>query len=379
MTERDKTYYIYVNNDQIKSKILEWYGKRELVPDTTLVLCNKRVESVEDPDRQRTLIINYHNGLTNHRGAIETLAQLKRHNYWTDMLGTIKRVIAECSVCNESKYERNPAITPQQVTETPTKHLDQVQADIWYWEGTKTLTMIDVATRLLFTKCIERRTSQKVKEGILEFCSVVGIPKLLTMDSGTEFNNRLVRKVLTELGIESHTTTPGHARSHGVIERLHLTLGEHMGLLEKSKKIKGPEAVARAALAYNRTIHSATSKTPMELMRAWCRVEKDLSIEEDMGAIADRIRDEKLKRTEKINKRKEYRKPRELKPGMKFFIKNLIRRRKSDPLYIGPYIVGEVLSRHRVILGKETWSWNKSIIRHLGEVRVRAKKSKECK
>ncbi|KAL1139969.1 hypothetical protein AAG570_006946 [Ranatra chinensis] len=133
MTEMDKTYYIYINNDQIKSKILEWHGKRELMPDTTLILCNKRVETVEDQDRQRTLIINYHYGLTNHRGAIETSAQLKRHNYWTDMLGAIKRVIAECSACNESKYERHPAITPQQVTETPMTHLDQVQADTWYW------------------------------------------------------------------------------------------------------------------------------------------------------------------------------------------------------------------------------------------------------
>ncbi|KAL1140003.1 hypothetical protein AAG570_006980 [Ranatra chinensis] len=375
MTERDKVYHVFVNHEIIKTKIIEWYKKRELVPDTTLVICNKRVETIEEQDRQRTIILNYHNGLTNHRGAIETLTQLKRKYYWIDMLGTIKGIIAECSTCNMSKYERHPAIVPQQITETPKDHLEEVQADIWYWEGTRVLTIVDIATRFLFTKCIRRKTGQIIREGILEFCATVGIPKKLIMDPGAEFENRAVKGLLEELRISSHITTPGHPRSHGVIERLHSTLGEHMRLLEKGKGITGSEAVIRATIAYNESVHSATGKTPMELMRAWRRVVRDMPIEIDMEKVRDRVKENKIKRIEHINERKKYRKPGELKVGMRVYIKNLVRRNKNDALYNGPYLIKELLNRHRVILRKETWGQGKEIIRHIDEVRVRHKKS----
>ncbi|KAL1129487.1 hypothetical protein AAG570_012432 [Ranatra chinensis] len=186
---------------------------------------------------------------------------------------------------------------------------DEVQGDIWYWEGMKVLTMLDVATRFLFTKCVTRKTGEAIKEGILDFCGTVGIPKKLVTDSGTDFQNKKVNGLLKELKIPNHITTPGHTHSHGAIERVHSTLAEHMRLLEIGKGVKGPEAVSRATLAYNNSIHSATASTPLELMRIGKRLDRGLSVDIDMEAIRDRIKANKMKRIEQINDKRKYRKP----------------------------------------------------------------------
>ncbi|KAL1123042.1 hypothetical protein AAG570_002130 [Ranatra chinensis] len=233
-----------------------------------------------------------------------------------------------------------------------------------------------MATKFLFAKCLSRKTGEAVKEGILEFCGTVGIPKTLTTDPGTEFSNRLVRTVIDELDIQTHTTTPGHHQSHGAIERLHSTMPEHMRIWYTGKGIKGPEAVARTVLAYNESVHSATKKKPTELMRAWKRADNRVAIERESENIGNKGREEKIKLLEKLNEKSEFRKPRTIREGQEVFIKNLTRRKKGDTLYKGPYKVKELLARHRAILAKDSWPDNRAIIRHMGEIRTRVNKKK---
>ncbi|KAL1131756.1 hypothetical protein AAG570_011369, partial [Ranatra chinensis] len=145
-------------------------------------------------------------------------------------------------------------------------------------------------------------------------------------NSGTEFRNKQVEGLLRELRIPSHITTPGRTRSHGVIERVYSTLAEHMRLLETGKGIKGPEAVDRATLAYNDSIHSSTGSTPMELMRMGRRLDRGLPVDIDMEAV--RTKEKKIKRVERINEQKKY--LGNLKIGMVVFVKNLVRRNKGD-------------------------------------------------
>ena len=75
--------------------------------------------------------------------------------------------------------------------------------------------------------------------------------------------------VLRELEIEIHYTRAGHSRSHGTIERLHGTLTEQLQLLQTERQITGREAMARAILAYNNSIHSVTGQTALAIMLTW--------------------------------------------------------------------------------------------------------------
>ncbi|KAL1130237.1 hypothetical protein AAG570_013175 [Ranatra chinensis] len=161
----------------------------------------------------------------------------------------IAKIIAECGICATAKYERSPEQTPQMLTPTPERRLDVVEADVMFLAGLRVLTMVDRLTSFALAHQLTNKTAAEVYTGLLSFFGTVGLP-------GT-------------LGVKANFTTPGHPRSHGTVERLHNTMAEHLRLLQIDRGLEDSEAVARAVLAYNQSIHIATDAVPLELMRTW--------------------------------------------------------------------------------------------------------------
>lgn len=371
--EPGRVFHVFTASRELREKLNGWYKDRKIAEGATLILCTQRLETVEDERRQAEIVGEYHVGKTNHRGVGETLAHLGKTYYWVNMPGTIKEVIGACGVCNRAKYERSPAEAPMMVTETPKTPLELVQADVFFWGGLKILTVLDLATKFLFAKCLSRKTGQAVREALLTFIGTVGTPKKLVTDPGREFRNRQVGKLLDELQIQTHITTPGHARSHGAIERVHGTLGEHLNLLELGRGITGPEAVLRAVLAYNHSIHSVTGKMPIELMREWKRENREVPINQELEVIGAREGNKKEMRVQRVNEKKRGKVPSRLGVGRKVYIKNLVKRAKDDPKYLGPYIIRETLSRNRLKLERVGETRGRYIVRHVNEVKLHVK------
>ncbi|KAL1132796.1 hypothetical protein AAG570_010748 [Ranatra chinensis] len=86
-------------------------------------------------------------------------------------------------------------------------------------------------------------------------------------------------------------------------------LSRFMRLLEIAKGIKGPKAIARAVVAYNRSIHTATDRTPLELMRGEERDNNETPIEVELERVIEKVREDKIKRTEMINELKALKRP----------------------------------------------------------------------
>ncbi|KAL1139168.1 hypothetical protein AAG570_009228 [Ranatra chinensis] len=63
----------------------------------------------------------------------------------------------------------------------------------------------------------------------------------------------------------------------------------------------GEEAWARALLAYNSSLHSATGYTLLELMRAWQREDSPVSIEYVCGELVDQDDRKKGNRVDRLN------------------------------------------------------------------------------
>ncbi|KAL1110576.1 hypothetical protein AAG570_008104 [Ranatra chinensis] len=173
------------------------------------------------------------------------------------------------------------------VTPTPEKPLDVVEADLVFLDGAIRLTLIDLLTRFACNYPLQAKTGRRVREGLLLFLATLGTPRTLVLERGREFDNFLVRSLLEEFRVKVHWTTPGHSRSHWMIERLHATLQEHLHILRIGRGMTGEEAWARALLAYNSSLHSATGYTPLELMRAWQREDSPVSIEYVCGELVD--------------------------------------------------------------------------------------------
>ncbi|KAL1123025.1 hypothetical protein AAG570_002113 [Ranatra chinensis] len=253
---------------------------------STLRGVTHRLTTVEDPTEQDQLIKDYHVGKTNHRGIRETVAHLRRRYYWMGMERTVAAQLALCVVCARAKYVRLPEEPPQMVTPTPKK-------------------------------------------------------------PGREFRNWIVRGFLEEFRIRVHWTTPGHPRSHGMVERLHSTLLEHLHLLRIGRGIVGDEAWARALLAYNNSVHSATGRTPLELMRSWQQSDPPVSVMDECVGLVEADERRKSDRVDRANEKATDRWDR-VRVGDQVFLRNWYRRRKSDPRFVGPYVVASKLRRYRL-------------------------------
>ena len=362
---RGKVYHMYFLSDTVKEKVIDLYRKQEIIKGIHLIICTKQVQTIENANEQRRIIEDYHNSKTNHRGETETLKKLQRQYYWIKQIETIREIIKRCEVCNRVKYDREPYVTPQMITPTPEEPFQIIQIDLFYFENFKFLTTIDLFSKLATAWSIQSKSAKIIMETLLSNLSLFKLPELIIADKGREFDNKSMRNLMAELGIKLHFTTTGHSKSHGSIERLHNTLIEHLSIIKESRNIIGKEAMARAILAYNNSIHSSTDRTPLEIAS-----NSNLRTE-----IIKKITNEKLTRTGKYNEQKSEDIEGKLLVGDEVYVKNHYRRTKSDKRYIGPYEVVEMLSRFKVkVKPLRATSGNVKIV-HIEEIK---RKPKNC-
>ncbi|KAL1129591.1 hypothetical protein AAG570_012536, partial [Ranatra chinensis] len=232
----------------------------------------KTLPITDGKEEQHQLLRDYHVGKTSHRGVRETVSHLRRRYYWPKMTKMVAKELARFEVCARAKYVRTPQENPQMVTLTPEKPLELVEADLVSLDGAIRLTLIDRLSRFADNYPLQANTGKRVREGLLLFLTTGGTPRTLVLDRGRELDNFMVRSLLEEYRIKIHSTTAGHLRSHGMIELLHGTLQEHLHILRIGRGMTGEEAWARALLAYNSSLHSATRYTLLELMDLTARV-----------------------------------------------------------------------------------------------------------
>ena len=83
LTETGKTYFVYFASQQLLGKVIRLYERNRIAKFYTLVVCWRRVETVQRTDEQTEIVKTYYTGLTNHRGVEESVTQLKRQYYWS--------------------------------------------------------------------------------------------------------------------------------------------------------------------------------------------------------------------------------------------------------------------------------------------------------
>lgn len=72
-------------------------------------------------EEQKSLITNYHEGKTYHRGINESYLQVRRKYYWPSMLRDITSNINECATYLITKYDRRPIQIQYQIAPSPDK------------------------------------------------------------------------------------------------------------------------------------------------------------------------------------------------------------------------------------------------------------------
>ncbi|KAL1140080.1 hypothetical protein AAG570_000012 [Ranatra chinensis] len=129
------------------------------------------------------------------------------------------------------------------------------------------------------------------------------------------------------------------SRSHGTVERLHSTFQEHLHLLRIGRGVRGEEAWARTLLAYNSSLHSATWMTPLSVnVRGWWK--RSIG-RKGIVSTVDPIIGRNDKATDQWDRGR---------AGDLVSVRNWYKRRKTDPRFVGPFVVVRTMSRYRLQL-----------------------------
>lgn len=93
-----------------------------------------------------------------------------------------------------------------------------------------------------------------------------GLPARIHSDQGTDFESRLIKEILSMLGVRKSHTTPYHPQGDPQPERFNRTLLSMLGTLDPSKKQKWSQYISHLVHAYNCTKNDATGFSPYFLM-----------------------------------------------------------------------------------------------------------------
>lgn len=261
-------YFIYFDNPSFRrifaNVITSLYKKGSL----NLTECTERVINLTGKEHeQKELVIKYHEGKTCHRGIRETLTRLKRHYWWSNMKETISAIINACETCKRMKYERHPIKPCIPITENQSSPFQEIFIDLLYIEKSYYLTLVDAFSKLGQAINVPNRTTPEIVRALIKYFSIYGLPKKINCDSGTEFNNDLIKELLDFYKIKLHIGTPNNPSSMAIVERFHSTIIEIYRLAKYDKsELDAASVMTYAIMAYNNTIHSATDFTPFEIV-----------------------------------------------------------------------------------------------------------------
>lgn len=261
-------YYCLIDDSLITliNKILQENFAKETYK---LIQCKDLLEDKLTIEDQLKTVQNYHLGKTNHRGILETYQKLKRNFYWPNMFIDIQKYINNCDICQQNKYERNPYQIPVNLTQSPKYPFDIVHIDTLTLENKKYLTIIDAFSKFAQLKYIKSPSAIEISNGLIEYFSQYQVPNEIIFDSGTEFNNNLLKELLRTYGIKIHMTCVDNPKSNGLVERFHSTIIEHLRILNQRNNFKELNIFKKiqiTLIAYNNSINTITKFTPNEVL-----------------------------------------------------------------------------------------------------------------
>lgn len=234
-------------------------------PSTKFWHAPKFVIDITNKDEQREIVCTEHNRA--HRGAQNVVETVLRDYYFPGMGKIAAEVVANCSICRESKYVRHPVKQVLGKTPIPSQPGERIHVDIFSTDNKHFLTCIDKFTKFALVHEISSRNIVDITPAILQIINFYPSISHIYCDNEAALKSRYILDLLNRFGVEMSNTPPDHSTSNGQVERFHSTLAEIARCLKGERQISDTvELIYLATIEYNRTIHSVTKEKPIEAL-----------------------------------------------------------------------------------------------------------------
>lgn len=205
-----------------------------------------------------------------HLGQERTVDLLRSRFFWPRMFLDVAEYIKNCGECVTHKTPvQRAAPLHQIISHGP---MDLVCMDFLSMEPdakgiSNVLVVTDHFTRYAQAFPTRSQKAPVVAKVLMEKYFVhYGLPSRIHSDQGRDFESRLIRELLTLMGIRKSRTTPYHPQGDPQPERFNRTLLSMLGTLGREKKRSWSQHVPYLVHAYNSTKCDATGYSPYHLM-----------------------------------------------------------------------------------------------------------------
>ena len=106
----------------------------------------------------------------------------------------------------------------------------------------------------------------KIVKALVKFFTLVGLPKSVQSDQGSNFMSHLFQDVMAQLGIKQIKSSAYHPQSQGALERFHQTLKSMMRSYCFQEKKEWDEGISLLLFAAREAVQNSLGFSPFELV-----------------------------------------------------------------------------------------------------------------
>ncbi|SAL98522.1 hypothetical protein [Absidia glauca] len=318
----------------------------------------EQLRTVNGDEERKTIMEKQH--ALGHNGATAMIKAIQADGMtWPNLKADAVQHVSKCNACMQYNVARKGYNPLSSIT-------SRLPGDHWAVDlagpleethkgNVYILVMIDICTKFVIIKAIPDKTSLTIAESLIDVFSTFGYPKIIQSDNGTEFVNKIIKKITEVACIDHRLISAYHPRANGAAER---TVQTVKGAIQKHMEGQSKDwdhYIPTAQLAINARIVRLTNSAPFSLMfarklNAFVDHTKT-TITEDNKAVMDRIEDMKnivmpaiIQRTTELreltqNKFNSKHKMIEFKIGTLVNIKKPTYTKQLEPKYKGPFKV----------------------------------------
>ncbi|CCO35258.1 Transposon Ty3-G Gag-Pol polyprotein AltName: Full=Gag3-Pol3 [Rhizoctonia solani AG-1 IB] len=241
---------------------LLFYQGRILVPDAGNL-------------REDLLQIFHDSPMAGHPGRQRTLELLSRAYYWPGIQADVYLHVDGCETCQRIRLPKAKMI-PAQPLEIPSRPWQHVSYDMITdlpKDGQYDCILVIVDSFTKFVVLVPVSKKLKAPELADIFLNRVwkqyGLPEKTVSDRGTVFNNKFLRALYKQLGIDPHFSSAYHPQSDGQTERVNPTIEHFLRAYASVNQTDWVKWLPMTEFAYNNATHSATVRSPFMALYGW--------------------------------------------------------------------------------------------------------------
>ena len=269
LNESDKNERIYFYKQN--GILFRCWKPREATPEETW----QEVHQIVIPKsyRQKVLSVAHENVLSGHLGVRKTHYRILKHFYWPKMYKDVANFCRTCHTCQiVGKHQLDPPkapLIPIPACEEPFRNIiiDCVGPLPRTKMGHEYLfTIMCSSTR--FPEAIPLRSinAKNICSALINFFTMVGLPKVIRSDQGTNFTSKIFSQVSEVLGVKHICSTAYHPESQGALERFHQTLKVMMKTYCEEHQKDWNLGIPMLLFAIRETVQDSLGFSPFELI-----------------------------------------------------------------------------------------------------------------